>query len=109
MTSLPTDPVWSYNSVITSNAASLLSHDKHSFDGPCNENEDLDSHSTHSHYSFPESINKPIVVGYAFGPKKMSTMGVVLAEASRVKVIHEELTEEKYEEDEEPDDEGLFL
>lgn len=94
--------------MITSNAASLFSHDKHSFDGPCNENEDLDSHSNHSHYSFPESINKPIVVGYAFGPKKMSTMGVVLAEASRVKVIHEELTEEKYHEDEEPDDEGLF-
>lgn len=31
---------------------------------------------------------EPIVVGYAFGPKKMSTMGVVMAEASRVKVFH---------------------
>ena len=33
---------------------------------------------------------RPIVVGYAFGPKKMSTMGVVMAEASRAEVIHEE-------------------
>lgn len=29
---------------------------------------------------------KPIVVGYAFGPKKMSTMGVVMAEASKAKL-----------------------
>mmetsp|Transcript_27395 Transcript_27395/g.48519 ORF Transcript_27395/g.48519 Transcript_27395/m.48519 type:complete len:586 (-) Transcript_27395:602-2359(-) len=41
---------------------------------------------------------EPIVVGYAFGPKKMSTMGVVMAEASRVQVIHEEP-----EEDQEPE------
>lgn len=27
-------------------------------------------------------MDTPIVVGYAFGPKKMSTMGVVMAEAS---------------------------
>ena len=27
-------------------------------------------------------MDGPIVVGYAFGPKKMSTMGVVMAEAS---------------------------
>lgn len=30
--------------------------------------------------------NRPIVVGYAFGPKKMSTMGVVMAEASKAKL-----------------------
>lgn len=30
--------------------------------------------------------SKPIVVGYAFGPKKMSTMGVVMAEASKTKL-----------------------
>lgn len=29
---------------------------------------------------------RPIIVGYAFGPKKMSTMGVVMAEASRTKI-----------------------
>jgi hypothetical protein len=29
---------------------------------------------------------RPIVVGYAFGPKKMSTMGVVMAEASKAKL-----------------------
>jgi hypothetical protein len=29
---------------------------------------------------------RPIVVGYAFGPKKMSTMGVVMAEASKTKL-----------------------
>ena len=28
-------------------------------------------------------LARPILVGYAFGPKKMSTMGVVMAEASR--------------------------
>lgn len=107
MTRLSTDPVWSYNSVGASNAVSLFPHDELSLEGPCNENEDLDSQSNHSHYSFPESMKKPIVVGYAFGPKKMSTMGVVLAEASRVKVIHEEpLREDKYDDDE--DDEALF-
>ena len=31
-------------------------------------------------------LNRPIVVGYAFGPKKMSTMGVVMAEASKAKL-----------------------
>jgi hypothetical protein len=30
--------------------------------------------------------SRPIVVGYAFGPKKMSTMGVVMAEASKAKL-----------------------
>lgn len=109
MTRLSTDPVWNYNSVSASNPASSFSHDEPSFDGPCHENEDLDSQSNHSHYSFSESMNKPIVVGYAFGPKKMSTMGVVLAEASRVKVIHEELKEDKYDEHEEQHEyEALF-
>ncbi|KAL7579811.1 hypothetical protein ACA910_021943 [Epithemia clementina (nom. ined.)] len=28
-------------------------------------------------------LHRPIVVGYSFGPKKMSTMGVVMAEASK--------------------------
>jgi hypothetical protein len=31
-------------------------------------------------------LDRPIVVGYAFGPKKMSTMGVVMAEASKTKL-----------------------
>lgn len=30
-----------------------------------------------------EEVLRPILVGYAFGPKKMSTMGVVMAEASK--------------------------
>jgi len=30
-----------------------------------------------------EILSRPILVGYAFGPKKMSTMGVVMAEASK--------------------------
>lgn len=30
-----------------------------------------------------EILTRPILVGYAFGPKKMSTMGVVMAEASK--------------------------
>mmetsp|Transcript_30305 Transcript_30305/g.54822 ORF Transcript_30305/g.54822 Transcript_30305/m.54822 type:complete len:493 (+) Transcript_30305:274-1752(+) len=29
---------------------------------------------------------RPILVGYAFGPKKMSTMGLIMAEASRAKL-----------------------
>jgi inositol-1,3,4-trisphosphate 5/6-kinase/inositol-tetrakisphosphate 1-kinase len=32
-------------------------------------------------------MNRPIVVGYAFGPKKMSTMGIVMAEASKTTTI----------------------
>ncbi|KAG7369009.1 inositol 1, 3, 4-trisphosphate 5/6-kinase [Nitzschia inconspicua] len=49
---------------------------------------------------------EPIVVGYAFGPKKMRSMGVVMAEASRVKVIHEvpEEEEEEFEDGEEVDE-----
>jgi hypothetical protein len=31
-------------------------------------------------------FTKPIIVGYAFGPKKMSTMGVVMAEASKTRL-----------------------
>lgn len=31
-------------------------------------------------------LAQPIVVGYVFGPKKMSTMGVVMAEASKTKL-----------------------
>jgi hypothetical protein len=45
---------------------------------------------------------EPIVVGYAFGPKKMRSMGVVMAEASRIKVIHE--VPEEDDENEENDD-----
>mmetsp|Transcript_2822 Transcript_2822/g.6674 ORF Transcript_2822/g.6674 Transcript_2822/m.6674 type:complete len:567 (+) Transcript_2822:248-1948(+) len=92
---------WNYSNNF-SNALSLHAHDEQSLD------DDMDSQSNHSHYSFPETMNKPIVVGYAFGPKKMSTMGVVLAEASRVKVIHEELKEDQYDEEEE-DETNLFL
>jgi len=33
-----------------------------------------------------DTWTRPIVVGYAFGPKKMSTMGVVMAEASKAKL-----------------------
>jgi inositol-1,3,4-trisphosphate 5/6-kinase/inositol-tetrakisphosphate 1-kinase len=98
-TTTKTDPaVWNYNSVVG---------EPNCFDGPCHhEHEDLDSsQSNHSLYSFSERMNKPIVVGYAFGPKKMSTMGVVLAEASRVKVIHEELKEDKHDDDEQHEEE----
>jgi hypothetical protein len=51
---------------------------------------------------------EPIVVGYAFGPKKMRSMGVVMAEASRVKVIHEVPEEDEEEEaiENEVDEEG---
>jgi inositol-1,3,4-trisphosphate 5/6-kinase/inositol-tetrakisphosphate 1-kinase len=45
-----------------------------------------------SHGSSP--YHEPIVVAYAFGPKKMKSMGLVMAEASRVPVIHEEAVEE---------------
>lgn len=38
--------------------------------------------------------NISVVVGYAFGPKKMKSMGVVMAEASRAEVIPEEEDEE---------------
>ena len=96
-----------YDPSVECNRVPMFPHDQNSEDGPCNENEDLDSQSNYSHNSLPGSMNKPIVVGYAFGPKKMSTMGVVLAEASRVKVIHEELSEDTYE-DVEHDEEELI-
>ena len=108
MSRLQKDSVWNYSSVGSAYAAPLPTYDENSLGVPCNETEDLDSQSNHSHFSFCEGTNKPIVVGYAFGPKKMSTMGVVLAEASRVKVIQEELKEDQYDEEEEQDDVGLF-
>jgi inositol-1,3,4-trisphosphate 5/6-kinase/inositol-tetrakisphosphate 1-kinase len=68
---------------------------------------DTDSfHSSIGGSSFASSRwQEPIVVGYAFGPKKMSTMGVVMAEASRVKVIHEAPEVEDLEEEEEEEEE----
>lgn len=34
-----------------------------------------------------QDLQQPILVGYAFGPKKMSTMATVMAEASRARVV----------------------
>jgi Inositol 1,3,4-trisphosphate 5/6-kinase ATP-grasp domain len=34
-----------------------------------------------------QDLLRPIVVGYAFGPKKMSTMGMVMAEASKTRLV----------------------
>ena len=48
---------------------------------------------------------EPIVIGYAFGPKKMSTMGMVMAEASKAQVIHEHIMEDDDLFDDEVDDE----
>jgi len=42
---------------------------------------------------------RPIVVGYAFGPKKMSTMGVVMAEASKTQIRQGGLEEEEVEDE----------
>ena len=50
---------------------------------------DIDSQS----YCSAQWQHDPIVVAYVFGPKKMKSMGVVMAEASRVPVIHEEAEE----------------
>ena len=53
--------------------------------------EDTDSYSVDNDSICSSAfLQAPIVVGYAFGPKKMSTMGVVMAEASRAEVIHED-------------------
>ena len=51
--------------------------------------EDDDSLSLGNGSNASSSNHDPIVVAYAFGPKKMKSMGVVMAEASRVSVIHE--------------------
>lgn len=51
---------------------------------PDNDN-DYDNHSCRSN----QWQHDPIVVAYAFGPKKMKSMGMVMAEASRVPVIQE--------------------
>lgn len=53
-----------------------------------------------------EILSRPILVGYAFGPKKMSTMGVVMAEASKThlsSVSTTVLVEEGDQEEEGPD------
>lgn len=57
-----------------------------------------DSHDYDSRASSSISSwwQEPIVVGYAFGPKKMKSMSAVMAEASRAQVIHEEEDEEMY-------------
>jgi hypothetical protein len=44
---------------------------------------------------------EPIVIGYAFGAKKMSTMGVVMAEASKAQVIQESALEDYYDDNNE--------
>ena len=58
------------------------------------ESYDFDSRTTSS-YCSSSWWQEPMVVGYAFGPKKMSTMSVVMAEASRAEVIHEEQDDEQ--------------
>jgi hypothetical protein len=71
-------------------------HEKHEDHG---EGEDDDDDDDKDQNSLPQSslrrgqsngpmylLQDPIVIGYAFGPKKMSTMGVVMAEASKAKV-----------------------
>uniref|UniRef100_A0A7S4EKH0 Uncharacterized protein n=1 Tax=Pseudo-nitzschia australis TaxID=44445 RepID=A0A7S4EKH0_9STRA len=88
------------NDLDDSNSCSNQSHYSYSY---CSYNSNSYSQNSlqapHYNYESIKHINKPIVVGYAFGPKKMSTMGVVLAEASRVKVIHEELEEDRFNDD----------
>mmetsp|Transcript_2030 Transcript_2030/g.3197 ORF Transcript_2030/g.3197 Transcript_2030/m.3197 type:complete len:604 (-) Transcript_2030:126-1937(-) len=41
-----------------------------------------------------QDLQQPILVGYAFGPKKMSTMATVMAEASRARVVGVVMEEE---------------
>ena len=61
---------------------------------PNDETTTLSSYSYHSSRRHQPWWQEPIVVGYAFGPKKMSTMGVVMAEASQADIIHEEQEED---------------
>lgn len=56
---------------------SLLEENMMLMEEPDDEDEDEDEDDIYS---------RPIVVGYAFGPKKMSTMGAVMAEASKAKL-----------------------
>lgn len=58
--------------------------------------EDTDSVLGENDSHCASRCHDPIVVAYAFGPKKMKSMGVVMAEASRVPVIHEEEEEESF-------------
>ena len=101
----------SCNGTTTSSIASTTPccFEEQFFDGGAWNEVDSD-HNSHYDSCSNNSINnkcnpdylywkEPIVVGYAFGPKKMRSMGVVMAEASRVKVIHEELEEDKYDDD----------
>ena len=53
--------------------------------------ETQDSASFTSLYYEDDADFADIVVGYAFGPKKMSTMGVVMAEASKTKLTSHEV------------------
>lgn len=64
----------------------------------CNEHEQELEHDHdydwQSNCSTSQWHHEPIVVGYAFGPKKMKSMGVVMAEASKIPVIREDAEEE---------------
>jgi hypothetical protein len=59
-----------FNSTMSCKSLGIESNDD-------SEYEDCDEYST---------FTRPIIVGYAFGPKKMNTMGVVMAEASKTKL-----------------------
>lgn len=61
----------------------LQSADDFSVGGATHENDDDDWDDFEETEAF---VERPIVVGYAFGPKKMSTMGIVMAEASRTRL-----------------------
>jgi inositol-1,3,4-trisphosphate 5/6-kinase/inositol-tetrakisphosphate 1-kinase len=61
----------------------------HDHDQDHDQDHDNDSQS----YCSAQWQHDPIVVGYAFMAKKMKSMSVVMAEASRVPVIHEEVEE----------------
>ena len=50
------------------------------------DDDESDAFSVYEEWDDLECTTPPIVVGYVFGPKKMSTMGVVMAEASRTRL-----------------------
>eukprot|EP00522_Entomoneis_paludosa_P008976 CAMPEP_0172454482 /NCGR_PEP_ID=MMETSP1065-20121228/11458_1 /TAXON_ID=265537 /ORGANISM="Amphiprora paludosa, Strain CCMP125" /LENGTH=629 /DNA_ID=CAMNT_0013206821 /DNA_START=336 /DNA_END=2225 /DNA_ORIENTATION=- len=61
-------------------------HDHESWDG------DIDFEHAMSGVGDDDVHSRPIVVGYSFGPKKMSTMGVVMAEASQTRLLRNQNT-----------------
>ena len=76
-------PYDDYSLVLLEEDDDSNSYDEGHGGGVCCALEDDDQEDDEDGRIMKMLLHRPIVVGYSFGPKKMSTMGVVMAEASK--------------------------